>query len=42
MDNYERFQELVKDSQDSEGYLQHQAEIYAESWEGASNRARAA
>lgn len=42
MDNYERFQELVQETQGSDGYLQHQAEIYAESWEGAKNRLTAA
>lgn len=42
MDNYERFQELVQETQGSDGYLQHQAEIYAESWEGAQNRLTAA
>ncbi len=31
MDNYERFQELVAGAQGSEGYLQKQADIYAES-----------
>ena len=42
MDNYERFQELVSGAQNSEGYLQNQADIYADSWEGASNRVKAA
>ena len=42
MDNYERFQELVQDAYDSTGYLDTQAEKYADSWEGASNRVRAA
>lgn len=42
MDNYERFQELVQDSYDSTGYLNTQADKYADSWEGASNRVRAA
>ena len=31
MDNYERFQELVSGAQNSEGYLQNQADIYADS-----------
>jgi hypothetical protein len=31
MDNYEKFQELVQDASNSEGYLQYQADIYAES-----------
>ena len=38
MDNYERFQELVSGAQGSEGYLQNQADEYAESWEAAKNR----
>lgn len=42
MDNYEKFQELVQDSYDSIGYLNTQADKYADSWEGASNRVRAA
>lgn len=42
MDNYERFQELATGAQNSEGYLQNQADIYADSWEGASNRVKAA
>ena len=42
MDNYERFQELVSGAGQSDGYLQNQAEIYAQSWEGAKNRLTAA
>ena len=42
MDNYEKFQELVQDSSNSTGYLQYQADIYADSWEGAKNRVTAA
>lgn len=42
MDNYEQFQELVSEASGSEGYLNHQAEIYAESWEAAANRVEAA
>ena len=42
MDNYERFQELTSEAAGSEGYLNHQAEIYADSWEAAGNRLQAA
>lgn len=40
MDNYEKFQQLVLEASGSEGYLQHQADIYAESWQAASNNIR--
>jgi hypothetical protein len=42
MDNYERFQELVTGARGSEGYLQNQADEYAESWEAAKDRLAAA
>ena len=42
MDNYEKFQELVAETGGSEGFLQEQADKYAESWEGAKNRLTAA
>ena len=42
MDNYEQFQELVQESSQSDGYLQGQADKYAESWEAAANRLEAA
>lgn len=42
MDNYERFQELVSGAKNSTGYLDKQSDIYAESWEAATNRVRAA
>ena len=42
MDHFEEFEELVAGAQESTGYLQGQADEYAESWEAAANRAKAA
>lgn len=42
MDNYDAFKENVGFAKDSEGTLDEQAEIYAESWEAASKRVQAA
>ena len=42
MDNYDTFQMNVQLATDSEGSLQEQADIYAESWEAASKRVEAA
>ena len=42
MDSWDFMQENVALSLNSDGTLNEQAEIYAESWEGASNRVRAA
>lgn len=42
MDNYTQFQELVSGAEGSSGYLQSQADEYAESWEAAKNRLEAA
>ncbi len=42
MDNYDAFKENVGFAEDSEGTLDEQAEIYAESWEAASKRVQAA
>ena len=42
MDNWETFQENLGYAKSSEGTLQEQADIYAESWEAASKRAAAA
>ena len=41
MDNWDFFQENLKDAQNAEGSLQEQADIYAESWEGARKRVKA-
>lgn len=41
MENYDFYQENLFSAQNSEGALQEQADIYAESWEAASNRVRA-
>lgn len=41
MDNYDDFKVNVDVAADSEGTLDRQAEIYADSWEAASNRVRA-
>ena len=41
MDNYDTFQENILVAGDSEGTLQKQADIYAESWEAASKRVKA-
>lgn len=42
MDNYDTFQMNVQLATDSEGSLQEQADIYAESWEAATKRVQAA
>lgn len=42
MENWDFFQENVEIAKDSEGTLQRQADIYAESWEAAQKRVRAA
>lgn len=42
MDNFDAFQENIKTASNAEGTLQKQADIYAESWEGAEKRVRAA
>ena len=42
MDNYSTFSGNVEIATNSEGALQEQADIYAESWEAARNRVRAA
>lgn len=42
MDNWDYFQENLLVAKGSEGTLQEQADIYAESWEGASKRVKAA
>ena len=42
MDNYDTFQMNVQLATDSEGSLQEQADIYAESWEAATKRVEAA
>ena len=42
MDNYDFFQENLKTAMNAEGALQEQADIYAESWEAAEDRVRAA
>lgn len=42
MDNWDTFQENLKAAQNSEGVLQKQADIYAESWEAAKDRVKAA
>lgn len=42
MDNYDVFKENVSIASGSEGTLQEQADIYAESWEAANKRVRAA
>lgn len=41
MDNYEYFQKLVQGSYDSGGYLDKQAKVFEESWQGATNHIRA-
>lgn len=41
MDNWDFFQQNLKDAQNAEGSLQEQADIYAESWEGARKRVKA-
>jgi TP901 family phage tail tape measure protein len=40
-DNFEKYQKNMETARNSEGALQEQADIYAESWEAASNRVRA-
>jgi TP901 family phage tail tape measure protein len=42
MDNWGTFQENLSMAQNSEGALQEQADIYAESWEAARDRVTAA
>lgn len=42
MDNFESFQENISMARGSAGALQEQADIYAESWEGAEKRVKAA
>lgn len=42
MENYDKFKGFVSGAQDSEGYLQTQQDIYAESWAAASDRVEAA
>ena len=42
MDNWDTFQNNVAIAQNSDGELEKQAEIYAESWEAARDRVRAA
>lgn len=41
-DNWEQFQKNLTVTQDAEGALQEQADIYAESWEAAQKRVKAA
>ena len=41
MDNWDTFQQNLTIAQTSEGALQEQADIYAESWEGAQKRVKA-
>ena len=42
MDNWESMKDNITSARDSEGTLQEQADIYAESWQAASDRVRAA
>nr|DAF37512.1 MAG TPA: hypothetical protein [Caudoviricetes sp.]DAK59235.1 MAG TPA: hypothetical protein [Caudoviricetes sp.] len=42
MNNYDYFKENVSVAEQSTGALDKQAEIYAESWEAAQKRVRAA
>ena len=42
MDNWDFMQDNLKVARDSTGTLQEQADTYAESWEAANNRVRAA
>jgi hypothetical protein len=42
MNNYETFSSNVSLAKNSEGSLEEQSKIYAESWEAASERVRAA
>lgn len=42
MEHFEEFEDLVAGSRESTGYLQDQAEEYAESWEAAKHRLTAA
>lgn len=42
MDNFDFYQKNLASAQNSEGTLQKQADIYAESWEAAQKRVRAA
>jgi TP901 family phage tail tape measure protein len=42
MDNFDKFQENLEVAANAEGSLDEQAEIYAQSWEGAQKRVKAA
>ena len=42
MDNWDSFQTNLKTAQQAQGTLQNQADIYAQSWEAASNHVRVA
>jgi hypothetical protein len=42
MDNWDFFKENLAMAQDADGALEQQAEIYAESWEAARDRTKAA
>jgi hypothetical protein len=42
MDNWDKFEMNLEVAEGAEGALQEQADIYAESWEAASDRATAA
>ena len=42
MDNWDKFEMNLEVAEGAEGALQEQADIYAESWEAASTRVRAA
>lgn len=42
MDNFDFYQENIQRAKDADGSLQEQADIYAESWEAARDRVRAA
>ena len=41
MNNYDYFKENLEVARNSEGTLQKQADIYAESWEAAEKRVKA-
>jgi hypothetical protein len=42
MDNFDFYQENIQRAKEADGSLQEQADIYAESWEAARDRVRAA
>ena len=42
MDNFDFYQENIQRAKNANGSLQEQADIYAESWEAARDRVRAA